>query len=402
MAPPPPPPTPPQPLDMRPDRPKGTAAALLIGVGILVIAAIVVAVMSIFFHRADVSVTPHRYTAHVEGSFETSASDAVLPHQRVSADDTKTKSVTASGSKHVENRASGTITVYNGYSAKSERLITNTRFETKDGKVYRVHTPVTVPGYTTKNGAKVPGSVDVTVYADEAGEKYNIGIEDFTIPGLKGSAQFESMYAKSKTPMAGGFVGEQAVVDATLRAQTVTDLKAELDRSLRDKLLTTAPEGVLIFPDTVSVIYAEGTDTIDGENAVISVSGTASAPGFPAQQFAAVMATAAGVTAEGPLTVENPNALSVRLTTPDAIGGDAPFSITVSGDAALVSVIDTAQLANDLAGKNKANVNTVLAGYPGIADILVNVYPFWRSDIPEKADKVSVVIQGMPEERAAE
>ena len=273
-------------------------------------------------------------------------------------------------------------------------MITNTRFATKDGKIYRVHTPIVIPGYTTKAGIKVPGTIDVVVYADEAGDTYNSGPVDFTIPGLKGSKQYDLIFAKSKTPLAGGFIGEQAVVDPTVRASALESLKADLERSLRDKILTAAPSGSLVFNDTVSISYAEGTDTVEGENAKISVSGTAVAPAFPETSFANVLATAGGITAEAPLKVENPTDLSVHLNTPDALGTETPITIAVSGSLGLVSIIDTEQLAKDLAGKNKGSVQTVLPAYPGIADIVVKVYPFWRSQIPANAKDVSIEIAG--------
>ncbi|MBY0539055.1 hypothetical protein K2P56_01285 [Patescibacteria group bacterium] len=390
--PPPPPPTPPQPLDLRPDRPKGPVNLVIFVVGALILVAAALAAVSVFFHRADVVVTPHRYTATVDSTFETSSENPLLPHKKVTSEDTKTKSVPATGTKDVENRASGTITVYNAFSTKSERLITNTRFETPEGKIYRVHTPIVVPGYTMKAGIKVPGSLDVTVYASEPGETYNIGLSDFKLPGLKDPKQAELIYAKSKTPMSGGFVGKQAVVEPSLRAQTVSELKAELDRALRDKLQQNAPADYLIFADTISVVYAEGTDTAEGSNAIVRVSGTASAPAFPQAAFAQALATAGAVTANTPLMVENPASLTVKVTTPDSVGTDSPFSITVSGSASLVAMIPTEQLANDLLGKSKNTVNEVLAQYPGIADLLVKVYPFWRVQIPMDAKNVKVEI----------
>lgn len=390
--PPPPPPTPPQPLDLRPDRPKGPINIVFFAVGVLALIAVVVVAMSVFFHRADVMVTPHRYSATVDTSFETATDNPLLPHKKVTSEDTKTKSVPATGTKDVENRASGTITVYNAFSTKSERLITNTRFETPDGKTYRVHTPIVVPGYTMKAGLKVPGSLDVTVYADEPGEAFNIGLSDFKLPGLKDSKQAELIYAKSKTPMTGGFVGKQAVVESSLRAQTISELKAELDRALRDKLQQNAPADYLIFADTISVLYAEGTDTAEGANAIIRVSGTASAPAFPQTAFAQALAGAGGVTADTSLMVENPASLTVKVTTPDSVGTETPFSVTVSGTASLVALVSKEQLAADLLGKSKSTVNEVLTQYPGIADILVKVYPFWRVQIPGDIENVKVEI----------
>ena len=389
-----PPPTPPQPLDMRPNRPRGMAGMMIVVAGILIVLGVVLGVVSTFFHRAYVSITPSRYSAEINSTFESSPENPLLPYQKVTAEDTVSKTVPATGSQHVENHASGTITVYNSFTTKSERLITNTRFATKDGKIYRVHTPIVIPGYTTKAGIKVPGTIDVVVYADEAGDTYNSGPVDFTIPGLKGSKQYDLIFAKSKTPLAGGFIGEQAVVDPTVRASALESLKADLERSLRDKILTAAPSGSLVFNDTVSISYAEGTDTVEGENAKISVSGTAVAPAFPETSFANVLATAGGITAEAPLKVENPTDLSVHLNTPDALGTETPITIAVSGSLGLVSIIDTEQLAKDLAGKNKGSVQTVLPAYPGIADIVVKVYPFWRSQIPANAKDVSIEIAG--------
>jgi hypothetical protein len=370
------------------------AGLMLIVAGVLIVLGVVLGVISTFFHRAYVSVTPNRYTATVQSTFESAVDNALLPYQKVTAEDSASKTVAATGSQHVENHASGTITVYNSFSTKSERLITNTRFATKDGLIYRVHTPIVIPGYTMKAGVKVPGTIDVVVYADEAGEKYNAAPQDFTVPGLKGSQQFDLIFAKSKTPLAGGFIGEQAVVDASVRASAVESLKADLERSLRAKILTTAPSGSLIFADTVLISYLEGTDTVEGENAKITVSGTVVAPAFPEASFANVLANAGAVTAEAPLRVENPNDLSVHLNTPDSLSSEAPLTLAVSGSASLVSVIDTEQLGKDLAGKNKDSVQTVLPAYPGIADIIVKVYPFWRSQIPGNPKDVSIELAG--------
>lgn len=391
----PPPPTPPQPLDMRPNRPRGMAGMAFVVAGVLIVLGVVLGVITTFFHRAYVTVTPNRYSAEIQSTFSSSPEDALLPYNKVTADDTASKSVPATGSKHVENHASGTITVYNSFSTKSERLITNTRFATKDGLIYKVHTPIVIPGYTTKAGVKVPGSVEVVVYADEAGDKYNAtGSVDFTIPGLKGSQQFDLMFAKSKTSIAGGFVGEQAVVDPAVRAEAVESLKADLERSLRDKILATKPTGSLIFGDTVAITYAEGTDTVDGSNANVTVSGSASAPAFPESSFASALASTGGVAVETALMVENPNDLSVHLNTPDALGSGTPLSVTVSGSAKLISVIDMAQLAKDLAGKSKDSVQTILPAYPGISDIVVKVYPFWRSHVPVNTKDISIELAG--------
>jgi len=359
--------------------------------------AAILGIVTTFFHRATVTVTPHRYTAQVESTFETSPAHPLLPYERVSVEETLTKTVPATGSRHVENHASGIITVHNAFSQNSVRLITNTRFESADGKIYRVHTPVSVPGYTMKAGVKVPGTVDVTVYAAEAGESHNVGLTEFTLPGLTNPEEHEQIYARSKTPITGGFVGEQAVVDASVRTQTIEALKADLDRNLRAKVATASPPGSVIFPDTVLVTFAEKTDTAEGDNAVIGVSGTAVAPAFPMQSLAKAVADAGGVFSESVLSIENVTELSGHINSPDALGSETPVSLAVSGSAKLVAVFDTEGLARDLAGKGKDAIHTVLPGYPGIADLTIRVYPFWLSTIPTNSKDVEIKVAEQPD-----
>jgi hypothetical protein len=315
-----------------------------------------------------------------------------LPYQKVNVTDSATKSVPATGTEHVENHASGTITVLNAYSTSVQRLITNTRFQTVDGLVFRTHTPIEIPGYTMKAGVKVPGSVDVTVYADEAGDKYNVDLSDFTVPGLKGTKQYDLITARSKTPMAGGFIGEQAVVDPTLRSQTEDALKADLDRSLRTKLAQAAIAGTVVFPDTVSVTYTDDPDAIDGKNAVIKVNGQALAPAFNENALAHALAGTTTSAYSGPLSIEKPDSLSAHINDSGAVASGGALILTVSGQVKLVATVNDTELAKDLAGKPKSDIGSVLTKYPGISNIDVKVYPFWLSTLPGDPARVHITL----------
>mgnify|MGYP001565892440 CR=1 FL=1 len=386
------PPTPPHPIDLNPNRPRGFLAFIFVLGGILLIASIAVGTLSTVFHRAYVSVVPYRFEAPVATTFKAALDGEILSYEKVSTEVSKMKTVAASGQEAAEERATGTIVVYNAYSTKSERLITNTRFETKDGLIFRVHAPVVVPGYTTKAGVKVPGSIEVTVYADAPGEKYNLGLTDLTIPGLKGTEQYTLMYAKSKTPMAGGFVGNRAIVDSAVKAAAVTELKAEVDRELREKMRTSLPPGTVMFDSTVSIAYSEGTDRIEGDSAVITVSGIATVPAFKESGLAQAIAEEAHIQYVGELVIENENALSVVLADPSSVSTGAEISMTVSGNAQLLAVYDGQKLVQDLAGKKETDITSVRANYPAIESLLVRIYPFWRSSIPASADRIEVSV----------
>ncbi|PIU99311.1 hypothetical protein COS59_00465, partial [Candidatus Wolfebacteria bacterium CG03_land_8_20_14_0_80_36_15] len=118
----------------------------------------------------------------------------------------------ATGKKNVERKARGEVTIYNTYSSDDQPLIANTRLLTPDGKVFRLEKLIVVPGAKIIEGKIVSSSVKTSVVADKAGQEYNIGpVSHFTIPGFQGSEKYQSFYAKSDTPMTGGFVGEVAV-----------------------------------------------------------------------------------------------------------------------------------------------------------------------------------------------
>ena len=101
-------------------------------------------------------------------------------------------------------KANGTITISNAFSEASQPLVATTRFETSDGKLYRLVDGVTVPGAKTEDGKTVPGKIEARVMADQAGTKYNLTTGTFTIPGFKGGPKYDKITAEVKSAFAGG------------------------------------------------------------------------------------------------------------------------------------------------------------------------------------------------------
>ncbi len=138
----------------------------------------------IFFKSATIDVKIQTATVPVS---VTATSASVISVQKEG-----TAEVSATGaSVKVDKKASGTITVYNNYSADPQDLVATTRFQTADGLIYRIDKPITVPGTTVVNGKTIPGSIDAVVTADVSGDKYNISNADFTVPGFKGGPKYD-------------------------------------------------------------------------------------------------------------------------------------------------------------------------------------------------------------------
>lgn len=363
----------------------------LVGIALAVLVIVVVAfgVVSIAFHRADVTISLQSFIVPIAETFEASPEGVLLSFTERTVSESLTKTVPRSSSEFVEERASGVITVFNAHSTGSQRLITNTRFESSNGLIYRVKNPVVVPGYKTVGGSISPGEIEVTVYADESGEQYNRGPSDFTIPGLKGTNQFETMYARSRSAISGGFVGERAVVSPEVRDSAIADLKSELDRKVRESMKLSLQADEIFFPDTLSISFIEQPDRASENGALVTLTAEARAPVFAESKLARVIAEEGGIQYEHPLAIENVGTLAIQTEDAETEGN---LSLTISGEAKLVGDYDQTRLLHDLAGKDRRNVGVVLSGYPAIADMKISVYPFWRGILPEDVSHLTIHI----------
>lgn len=376
-------------LPLQSNRGRKTMSILgIVGIALVVVGVIgaAFAVVSFMFHRATLTITPYAFQVAVAETYPAGSGENLLSYETPSVEETLSKQVPSTRSEHAEDRAQGTITIFNEYSEQSQRLITNTRFQAENGLVYRIKSPVTVPGYKTSGAAKTPGTIEVTVYADEPGENYNIGPTSFTIPGLSGTPQFETMYARSSAVMSGGFVGEKAVVEKSVRDAAVAELKSALDREARAKLTEHVAENQLLVSEATTVEFIEAPDKSIDTGAEISIKAVARAPVFTEAAIARRIAASQGIVFEGPLKIMNRESITLQAETTDG----SVTALAVSGDVILEGEIDTDALVREIAGKDRGNVGAILTRYPAIRDLNLSVYPFWRQSLPKDPAQFTV------------
>jgi len=158
-------------------------------------------------------------------------------------------------SREYSEQAKGTVIVYNDFSADPQILVQRTRLETPGGLIFRTSTRVVVPG---KKGA-IPGSVEVEVFGDEPGDKYNIGLSDFKIPGFRGSPKYDKFYARSKTPMQGGGIGQGKVVGESEANALLAELESHIQREYIAELRESIPVDFVSFPNEFDLEIVERT-----------------------------------------------------------------------------------------------------------------------------------------------
>jgi hypothetical protein len=160
--------------------------------------------------------------------------------------------------------ASGKITIINN-SNTVWPLVTQTRFQTDEGIVFRISTGVSVPKATISG----PGTAEAFVTADPTdayesivGERGNIGPSKFFLPGLREGSR-SKLYAESSTNMTGGITDFVSYI-------SVQDIEAAKSR-LHDQLVKKAYEelDVLVIAKSVETEMPENTySLLQGEGAI--------------------------------------------------------------------------------------------------------------------------------------
>lgn len=155
--------------------------------------------------------------------------------------------------------ASGQITIFNTLNTLRP-LITQTRFQTKEGIVFRITDDVTVPAADV-NG---PGKLEVYVVADQldangsiVGERGNIGPSRFFLPGLKGESQ-NKVYAESTTEMKGGITDYVTFVSQQDLDAAKSRVKDELSKTAIEQLKAAIQEKAALNQQTASFDLLQG------------------------------------------------------------------------------------------------------------------------------------------------
>jgi len=361
--------------------------------GVIILLAIIGFVTTLLLRSAEVVVYPKFKDVTVQASFSAHQSPSLgeLGYELLTLDEIGERVVDANGEEEVEDRAEGTITIYNAYSPNVQRLIKNTRFASADGHIFRIDASVEVPGYKKNTaGEIVPGSTTAHVFADNTGAEYNVDAGKFTIPGLKGSDQYETMYAQSDAPMRGGFVGTMLTVadDDLTTAQAA--LHDDLRTMLMERLQNERPAGFELYDSAVRIRFESLPSTDAGEGkANIHEKGILEVPIFKESDFAEFLAgnTIAGYEGE-PVVLENPQTLTFAYATDTSTTTEVAF--TLAGNTRIVWDYDENQLRTDVAGVAKTALPSILSKYPAIMRAEAVVKPFWKQSFPDDAKNIKI------------
>ena len=359
--------------------------------------------ISIIFSSATVIVTPRtekiNFSDDIYPAKLNSSGAADLSFEFLKVKQTASETIDATEDKEVSQKATGKIVIYNSYSTAPQRLINNTRFEANNGKVYRINSSVVVPGYKKVEGKVVPGSVEATVFADQAGDSYNLKLADlagdFKIPAFKGDPKYQGFYARLKTDITGGLIGMQRVVAVSLRKSTEDIIKTKLKEQLLKEFYAIKPENYLIFKDGYSVDFTNLADTAVGSDKVkLNIEGELNGVVFNNLKLAKYISIKKIENFDGlPVELVPTDNLTVTFITKDntSLWKNTALDIKFNGDASIRWQYDAESVKKDLAGKSGSDVKNLVAKYKdSIIGIKVIFRPVWTRYFPDNLNKIKI------------
>ncbi|MEI7749826.1 MAG: hypothetical protein WCJ25_02380 [Candidatus Moraniibacteriota bacterium] len=359
----------------------------------------------IFLPKAVISVTPQSVSQDLSMEFEgrTDASatgDTVVPVRLVEKDEEITVTGTTSGSSAGNgSKATGKVIIYNEYGPDAQQLVATTRFQSDDGKVFRLSKGVTVPGITKQNGQNVPGVVEADIVADVAGSAYDIGPTNFSIPGFSGGPKAGKIYAKSKSAMTGGSSSGSSGAVA-VSASDIDQAKKDAVEKFRESFATSLGSEVASDERFIKETF----DIAVTGNPTVPRAGTVSS----SFEYRATFHGKAFVFSEDKLHDVAVAILRKQATIGDGYaaqgitfrydGGTADYPsgalhFKVGVNAIFVAGIDTATLRADFLGKNQDEIKQALENHPEVKNIEIDLTPKGLSlAVPKDPNRVTVTV----------
>ena len=293
----------------------------------------------------------------------------------------------------VSQKAQGSITIYNDYSAAPQELVATTRFLTPGGQIFRIVSNVTVPGETNVNGTLTPSSITVPIVADQAGPDYNIGpVAKLTIPGFDSDPAREAgFYGVITASTTGGFVGERATPTAADIAAAKASTTSLLEAALQGGFSGTYPNNFEI-PDGASTTTISkltvNTSTDANGNFTVFGQATLVAIGFDQTALENYLLTLAQA-AEASSTFKSIT-LSYSDVTANFTTGNISFALSAQGS--LEPAFTVADFVTSIEGQSIATARSTISALPNLADGEISVWPSWLWNIPTDPDKIHVSV----------
>lgn len=352
--------------------------------------------LSFLFSGAKIILTPKITDIAIKQNFTAAKNGAGVSFDLVAISDEGQKTIVGSEIKDVSIFSKGIAVIYNSFGPNPMTFQEGTRLLGSNGKIYKIAKKIIVPGMKKDK----PGSIEVDIYASEAGKEYDSGLIDFQIPGLKNTPKYSKFYGRSKGEITGGFEGKMPIVSALDKEAATLELEKELEQKLLKKISGEIPPGFVLYEDAsyFKIDKNEFTFVTDGEENVVNllVRGTLYAFIFDEKKLAKKIAEDTVDNYKGEeIYIPNIKGLSFTLVDRENISfNDAKnINFNLSGNPKIIWKINEKKFLTDILKKKKSELNQILSGYPSIENAEVSLRPFWKNSFPEESKNVEIIVR---------
>ena len=319
-----------------------------------------------------------------------------VPGELLSAKKNMLLEFDAEARENVSYKAKGILTVSNAYSASPQTLVATTRFESPDGKIFRLDEKTVVPGAKISGGKTTPSSVDVKVTADAPGAEWNVApAKDWKIPGFKGTPRYDTFTAENTKAMSGGFVGEMPVVSETQKQSAAEDAGKSLKDVLNGEMFVLMSDTFKLLPggENFEITKNEYQEVKNNPNKLgVFVEGEMKRIVFKEDTVKNALFQKYGKSyiAEG-YTIAQPFDIAYGTSSLDF--ANKTLTVPIHGTITYTFGTDKDTLINEFKGKDEAELKRIIFSLPGIENATVSLWPFWVTSVPKNEKRIHVEVQ---------
>ena len=352
------------------------------------------------FFKAKVTIVPKNKVFNIDGEQFIASKKDGIPFEVMIVEDTESKDIVLTTSKDASDKAKGSITLYNEYSNKPQKISAGAFLSDDKGKSYKLDNTVTIPAYTLDKSSKVvPGQIVTPITSFLPGEAYNGSPTIFYITTFKGTDKYKKIYGHIKGSLSGGATGVVYTIDDTEKASILSNVSSTKDKLL-SKLNALVPSGYVLYPNAFSYAYQIDDNFISRTpEAKVDVSGTLSAVLIKKSDFvsAIIDRLIPDISKDEKSEIIEPD-LSVLVfnfeNKDQNITKDLEsFDFQLKGNISLNWAPRVDQLKKLLIDKNKNEVLPIFKQDPGISTAGVSIIPFWSNKLPNIEEKISIILK---------
>ena len=333
------------------------------------------------YMNVDTNIMLHKNPQEDELGF-----DIIAIHDEVSIP------IIAEGIRDVQKKSSGVVTIYNNYSTEPQRLLAETRFQSAGGKIFKLGTDeVIIPG--KQQGS--PGTIQVTLYADQSGSEYNIDSTDFTIPGFKEvglDEKYNTIYAVSEERFSGGYSGTEPYITDIQKEALEEELRKKLRERLVLRLEHEKTDQLMLVKESAQIDIQDSylTTGSDGNGDRLVQPGTIIAVLVGLDEFIFYIEDVLNTGEIPEFIIDDINDASITQYTEFDFESDDVLEVTIQGELFTESLLDEDILKQTFNNQSFDDLGVVFNSMNTIDRLHVVTRPFWKKKVSNDISRIFI------------